>query len=181
VDYGVDHHPGNSTGDAGWFLISIRDAARPNSELLVAPVSNPAATRVLLPHRADVQIDRSGATAKYIIINERSNASTRVVVHSLAGGGMPAGRLGAGKVITFDEAVYDLSGGGCALVDCACATIDGLGDFRALACAASRRHRPASARVLLSTAARQPQNSESNPQASPATLSQTCCACCTTA
>ena len=46
VDYSVDHHPGPDGAGADWFLISFRDAARPNSELMVAPVADPTATTV---------------------------------------------------------------------------------------------------------------------------------------
>jgi len=77
-----------------------------------SPRTTHRCTQVILPHRDTVQIDRTGATAKYLIVNERSNASTRVVVHRLAAGGaMPTQQLVAGNVIKFDEAVYDLSGG----------------------------------------------------------------------
>lgn len=90
----------------------MRDDARPNSELLVAPVADPAAQRVLLRHRPGVQIEGAALGARHLIVHERANASTRVVVHALpADGAAPEGELGAGSVIQFDEPVYTLSGG----------------------------------------------------------------------
>jgi hypothetical protein len=39
----ISHHPGSSSSSIqGWFLITIRDPALPNSELRVAPVEDPA-------------------------------------------------------------------------------------------------------------------------------------------
>ncbi|KAI8467012.1 MAG: prolyl oligopeptidase [Monoraphidium minutum] len=111
VDYSVTHHPGNKPG-GDWFLINIRDAAHPNSELRVAPVSNPEDQTVVVAHRANVQVQDATTSLKYIIVGERANASTRVVLHRLPpGGAMPAGPLGEGHVVTFDEDVYTLSGG----------------------------------------------------------------------
>ncbi|GBF90424.1 prolyl endopeptidase-like [Raphidocelis subcapitata] len=111
VDYSVAYHPGPEGGEP-WFMILLRDERRPNSEALVAPVSDPSRQTVLLPHRADVQLDGVGVSSKYVIANERANATVRVVYHELAPGGpMPTAPLGAGTVIGFDEAVYDLSGG----------------------------------------------------------------------
>jgi protease II len=67
---------------------------------------------VILAHRAAVQLDGSDVSQRYLVVNERANASTRVVVHRLAAGGaMPAAPLGPGEVVSFDEAVYRLSGG----------------------------------------------------------------------
>jgi protease II len=67
--------------------------------------------QVVLPHRPDVNIEGAAVAAKYIIVNERANATTRVVLHRLpAGAPLPSGALGPGQVIKFDEAVYTLSG-----------------------------------------------------------------------
>jgi hypothetical protein len=65
----------------------------------------------VLPHRPDVNIEGSSLSAKYLIVNERLNATTRVVVHRLPPGApLPKGPLGDGEVISFNEAVYDISG-----------------------------------------------------------------------
>ena len=48
----MSHHPGSttssssSTAGSGWFFITHRDQERPNSELRVAPVSNPGKFQV---------------------------------------------------------------------------------------------------------------------------------------
>lgn len=69
--------------------------------------------QVVLAHRDKVQIEGASLTKKYLLVNERANASTRMVVHRLhARGAMPSKPLGPGEAITFDEPVYTLSGGG---------------------------------------------------------------------
>lgn len=96
------------------FIILLRDPARPNSELLVAPVSDPSRARPLVRHRASAQLEGASLGARHLVLQERANASTRLVVHALpAGGGAPGGEFGPGdgEVISFDEAVYDLGGG----------------------------------------------------------------------
>jgi len=51
-------------------------------------------------------------SAKYIVVNERTNATTRVVLHRLGEGGVaPEGGVGEGEVMEFEEQVYSLSGG----------------------------------------------------------------------
>ena len=76
-----------------------------------------ALTQVILPHRNEVQIEGASLTEKYLLVNERANASTRMFVHRLdANGSMPTEPLGQGEAITFDEEVYTLSGGGSAPV-----------------------------------------------------------------
>ncbi|KAI8467013.1 MAG: prolyl oligopeptidase [Monoraphidium minutum] len=111
VNYAVRHHPGPK-GGAAWLLFDVRDKDHPNSELRVAPLSDPTKQIVVVPHRKDVQIETTTVTKRYIIVGERANASTRVVVHRLPpGGAMPAGLLGPGQTLSFDEAVYTLSGG----------------------------------------------------------------------
>jgi hypothetical protein len=68
--------------------------------------------QVVLPHRPDVKLEGASVSAKYVIVNERTNATTRVVLHRLgAGGAAPAGPLGEGEVMEFEEQVYSLSGG----------------------------------------------------------------------
>ncbi|GBF88888.1 oligopeptidase B [Raphidocelis subcapitata] len=113
VEYSVSHHPGPKGQEGGgWFLLTIRDAEHPNSEVRAAPVADPAAQTVVVPHRPDVKIEAASASAKYATLNERADAATRVVVHRLPpGGAAPDGPFGAGEVMAFDEAVYSLSGG----------------------------------------------------------------------
>ena len=69
--------------------------------------------KVVVPHRAAVKVEAASASSSYVILNERADAATRVVVHRLGpGGAAPGGPLGEGEVMAFDEAVYSLSGGG---------------------------------------------------------------------
>jgi protease II len=66
---------------------------------------------VILPHRRDVQIDSVSMSQKHILVTERANASTRLVLYSIdAGGKMPTTRLKDGQPIEFEEEVYTLSG-----------------------------------------------------------------------
>lgn len=160
----------------GRFLITLRDAARPNSELLVAPLANasdvrvsrqrtrpafvreksfrlrplhprmgrlhcilpplllvdlhrgggtrpscePPHPQVLIAHRADVQLEGVGVSQKHLLLHERADALTRVVLHPLpTGGAIPEARAaGAGKAIDFEEAVHDVGGGESWVVPC---------------------------------------------------------------
>ncbi|KAI8471644.1 MAG: prolyl oligopeptidase [Monoraphidium minutum] len=116
VEYSASHHPGPKGEGQGWFLITLRDKDHPNSEVRVAPVSDSTRQTVVIPHRPDVKIESASASLKYVVVNERANASTRVVLHRLApspagGCAAPAGPLGGGEAMEFDEQVYSLSGG----------------------------------------------------------------------
>jgi hypothetical protein len=89
------------------------DASRRPRHLPTHPPRPRCPPQVVVPHRPDVKLEGAGASLRYVIVNERADATTRVVVHRLApGGGAPAGPLGEGEVMKFEEAVYSLSGGG---------------------------------------------------------------------
>ncbi|KAF8063007.1 dapb1 [Scenedesmus sp. PABB004] len=109
VEYDVSHHPGGGAG--GWFLITYRDPTKPNSELRVAPVSDPSQQTVLLPHRADVKLEGASVGERWLVISERSRALTRLVPHALPPGGAMPAALGDAEPLTFDEPAYALSGG----------------------------------------------------------------------
>ncbi|WIA19863.1 hypothetical protein OEZ85_005766 [Tetradesmus obliquus] len=112
VEYSISHHPGSSSSSSqGWFLITIRDPALPNSELRVAPVEDPMQQTVIQPHSADVKIEAAGIGARWLVVRQRARAQQSVVLHALPQGGAMPQQLGDGQVVQFEEAAYALSGG----------------------------------------------------------------------
>ncbi len=116
VEYSVD--------DRGEQLfITIRDTERPNSEVLVAPISDPTAAKVIVPHRPDVKLGHIELSNEFLVAFERERGLQQAVVYSLPmtnDGKDPApvvvaekgtSPLGKGTPITFDEPAYELSGG----------------------------------------------------------------------
>ncbi|KAF6261715.1 prolyl oligopeptidase [Scenedesmus sp. NREL 46B-D3] len=110
VEYSISHHPGSSSSQ-GWFLITIRDPALPNSELRVAPVTDPTRQTVILPHSGDVKIEGASVGARWLVVSKRSRAQQSMVLHRLPADGGMLRQLGEGQVVQFDEAAYALSGG----------------------------------------------------------------------
>ena len=106
VEYSVDDR-----GDQ--LFITIRDEARPNSEVLVAPASDPTATTVLLPHRKDIKLEHIEVSQDHLVAFERRQGLQQAVVHALPANGaaVPATQLGEGQPIAFDEPAYELSAG----------------------------------------------------------------------
>lgn len=101
-----------SVDDRGEQLfITVRDAARPNSELLVAPLADPAAAAVLLPHREDVKLEGVEVGAHFLVAFERQRGLQQAVVYPLPAGAAPPGALQGGAPIAFDEPAYELSAG----------------------------------------------------------------------
>lgn len=120
VEYSVD--------DRGeQIFITIRDTERPNSEVLVAPISDPTSATVVLPHRADVKLGHIEVSNEFLVAFERERGLQQAVVYTLPlinGSQDPApvgvdstkestrsSPLGEGKPITFEEPAYELSGG----------------------------------------------------------------------
>jgi oligopeptidase B len=119
VEYSVDDR-----GDQ--IFITIRDTERPNSEVLVAPISNPTAATVVIPHRADVKLGHIEVSSEFLVAFEREKGLQQAVIYSLPvlNTGEPApvavkeegednmnSPLGKGKPITFQEPTYELSAG----------------------------------------------------------------------
>ena len=106
VEYSVDDR-----GDQ--FFITLRDAARPNSTLLVAPIADPTATAVLLPHREDVKLEHIELSQDWLVALERENGLQQAVVHQLPVDLQPvaAVELTGGAPIGFEEPAYELSCG----------------------------------------------------------------------
>lgn len=104
VEYSVDDR-----GDQ--LFITIRDRLRPNSELLVAPRSDPSATRVVMPHRHDVKLEDVIVSEDYLVAFERSQGLQQAVAYALPAQGGAAVLLTDGKAIAFDEPAYELSPG----------------------------------------------------------------------
>lgn len=91
--------------------ITVRDQARPNSELLVAPVADPTAASVLLPHRDDVKLEGADISADYLVSFERREGLQQAVVYPLPPDLAPPDALEGGQPIAFDEPAYELSCG----------------------------------------------------------------------
>ncbi|GAB4817223.1 hypothetical protein N2152v2_004269 [Parachlorella kessleri] len=103
VEYSVDDR-----GDH--LFITIRDKERPNSELQVAPLSNPTATKVLLPHRDDVKIEH--VSRDFLVSFERRQGLQQAVIFRLPAWRSMPSTLGEGDPISFKEPAYELSAGG---------------------------------------------------------------------
>lgn len=101
-----------SAEDRGDHLfITIRDKDRPNSEVQVAQLADPSATKVLLPHRDDVKIEHVEVSQGYLVSFERRQGLQQAVIYRLPeDGSMPSG-LGEGRPISFEEPAYELSAG----------------------------------------------------------------------
>lgn len=106
VEYSVDDR-----GDE--FIITIRDSSRPNSEVLVAPMSNPSASqKVIIPHRKEAKIEHVVVSNDYLVSFERINGLQQAIVYSLPSSNqaIPA-PLEGGRGVAFDEPAYELSPG----------------------------------------------------------------------
>lgn len=104
VEYDIRHR-----GDH--FFIEIRDEDRPNSEVLVVPVSDPTQTKVLIPHKTDVKIESMVASQSHLVVFQRIKGLQEATIYDLPDGlGMPD-MLGMGKQVQFPEAAYSLGPG----------------------------------------------------------------------
>ncbi|KAL6778529.1 hypothetical protein ACKKBF_B15125 [Auxenochlorella protothecoides x Auxenochlorella symbiontica] len=101
------------TTRGGALFVTLRDAARPNSEVLVAPLADPAALAVLVPHRDDVKLEGISLSAGHLVSFERREGLQQAVVYRLPEGLAPptAETLGAGEPVTLDEPAYELGPG----------------------------------------------------------------------
>jgi len=104
VEYSVTHRGSH-------FYITLRDKQRPNSELLVAPVSQLDATTVLLPHRKDVKIEHVSLCRNFLTMFERKKGLQVATVYALPADGSPPASLQAGKEVAMDQAAYELEPG----------------------------------------------------------------------
>ncbi|PSC70317.1 Protease 2 [Micractinium conductrix] len=101
-----------SVEDRGDHLfITVRDQERPNSELLVAPIADPTATKVMLPHREDVKLEHVEVSAAFLASFERRRGLQQAVVYKLPGGDAMPAELEWGEPIAFEEPAYELSCG----------------------------------------------------------------------
>jgi len=104
VEYDVDHRGSH-------FYITLRDKARPNSEVLISPVSSPGDTQVLLPHRKDVKIEGMALSSGYVAMFERKQGLQVATVYPLPNDGSAPKRLEGGRQVAIDEAAYELEPG----------------------------------------------------------------------
>ncbi|KAK9831069.1 hypothetical protein WJX74_002118 [Apatococcus lobatus] len=103
VDYDVYHRQDH-------IFITIRDEQRPNSELLVAPLSDPTQTQVLLPHREDVKLESVSVSEKYLVAFERVKGLQVATIYRLPAGKAPE-TLENGQQLKFEESAYELGPG----------------------------------------------------------------------
>jgi protease II len=111
VEYDVEDR---GEGAGRHLFITLRDAARPNSELLVAPAADPAAARPLLPHRADVKLEHVAVSRDFLVAFERREGLQAAVVYALPPGEAAPGpgALVGGAAIAFDLPAYEMGPGG---------------------------------------------------------------------
>lgn len=95
------------------FFITVRDKARFNSEVLVAPVSSPQDATVLLQHRPDVKIEHVEMSRDFMTVFQRSGGLQRIIIYPLSSGNVNPTNFVAsnGYEIEFDEPAYELHNG----------------------------------------------------------------------
>lgn len=106
VEYSVDDRRDQ-------LFIMLRDASRPNSELLIAPMSDPTTLAPLIPHRDDVKLEGISLSRDFLVVFQREEGLQQAVVFKLPSDGkaVPEGILVGGERIQFDEPAYELSPG----------------------------------------------------------------------
>ena len=93
IEYGVEHAV---IGGEDRFLILHNENAE-NFELLEAPVSDPTATRVIVPHDSEARIEDVDAFADHLVLSYRRAAMPRIAIADLRSGAIEFEEL------TFDE------------------------------------------------------------------------------
>ncbi|XP_047330026.1 protease 2 [Impatiens glandulifera] len=101
IDTSVSHR-----GDH--FFILRRSDECFNSELLICPLDNVSATKVLLPHRDSVKIQDVQLFVNHLVLYERENGLQKITVYDLPPIGEPLERIQAGRAVDFEDAVYSL-------------------------------------------------------------------------
>lgn len=104
VEYSASHR-----GDH--IFITMRDEARPNSEVLVAPLDNPTALQVLVPHDDNVKIEGISVSKDFLAVFERREGLQSCTVYRLPDEGSVPTELGNGTRLEFDEPAYELHAG----------------------------------------------------------------------
>ncbi|GAA1909655.1 S9 family peptidase [Williamsia serinedens] len=96
IEYDVEHAV---IGGEDRFLITHNENAE-NFEVLSAPVDDPTATRVVVPHDTERRIEGVDAFADRLVLSYRRAATPRIAVADLAG-------VGVDDEIAFDEIEFD--------------------------------------------------------------------------
>ena len=103
----------SARGDA--FVVTLRDADRPNSEVLLVPIAGAdgaAQPRVLLPHRPEVKVEAVSVSAGHLVSFERREGLQQAIVHALGpDGAFPDEELGDGEPVALEEPAYELGPG----------------------------------------------------------------------
>ena len=114
VNYEAGHRPceGVEGRGSGQIVYSVRDAARPNSELLVGSAADPLSSpTVLVPHRPDVKIEDFVVAASYLAVFTREAGLQTGTVYRLTPNKPVAGPLKKGARVQFDDPSYELGAG----------------------------------------------------------------------
>lgn len=102
------------------FIIVLRDKARPNSEILLAHLSDlqtsgglsATSLQVLLSHNPEVKIESISVSRDFLVVFQRVGGLQQACVHRLpAGGAAPDSLAQGGAVIGFEEPAYSLEAG----------------------------------------------------------------------
>lgn len=102
VEYSVDHR-----GDQ--LILIMRDASRPNQEVLVLPLRDlHSLPTVIMPHRDDVQIESIEVSKDHLVSFERCEGLQQAVIYHLQGSIKPLDSR-EGQHIQFDEPAYELN------------------------------------------------------------------------
>ncbi|WP_278313578.1 S9 family peptidase [Lolliginicoccus levis] len=102
VEYGIDHVV---VAGEDRFLILHNDGAE-NFELADAPVADPTAQRILIPHREDVRIEDVESFRDHLVVGYRRGAIARLALWPLAADG-----YGELQEIDFGEELYTAGAG----------------------------------------------------------------------
>jgi len=94
------------------FFITVRDQTRFNSEVLVAPIENPANAEKLIAHDKGVKIEHVELSKDFLTVFQRSGGLQQAIVYELPENGSPVNPksfdIKAGKSIEFEEPAYEL-------------------------------------------------------------------------
>ena len=110
MEYFVTHHRGRS-GEERFVILTNWEAE--NFRVMAAPVDAPAREnwQELIPHSAEVTLDRIESFQEFIVVWEREAGLTQISVYDLRDGSFWAGRGAASHRVEQPEPVYTVSAG----------------------------------------------------------------------
>jgi oligopeptidase B len=98
---------------AGQLVYLVRDAARPNSELVAGPAADPLGpgARVLVPHSPSEKIEDFVVGASFVAVFKRVDGLSQCFVYKVAPGSHLTGHLKKGSRVAFADPTYELGAG----------------------------------------------------------------------